>query len=136
MATSIVIPAFIGHFAASPLADRDDLKPWRLTAMAETIAGTLLVGLGADLRTCGGIAVHGTARVEAGATIKAPAIVGPGCFLAAGAYLRGGVRREADCTIGPGSEPKSSLAFRGARLAHFNFVADSLLGEDVNLEAG
>ena len=136
MAPCIDIPAFIGRFTASPLADWADLEPWRLTARAETIIETLLAGLGPEFQTSGGVAIHGTAQVEAGVTLKAPAVVGPGCFLAAGAYLRGGVWLEADCSIGPGCELKSSFAFRGTRLAHFNFVGDSLLGEDVNLEAG
>lgn len=136
MATRIDTRTYIGRFAASPLADWAGFEPWHLTVEAETIVETLLAGLGADFQASGGIAVHGTAEVEAGATLKAPAIVGPGCFLAAGAYLRGGVWLEADCGIGPGSELKSCFAFRGARLAHFNFVGDSLLGEEVNLEAG
>ena len=32
--------------------------------------------------------------------------------------------------------PKSSFVFRGSKLAHFNFVGDSILGCEVNLEAG
>lgn len=31
---------------------------------------------------------------------------------------------------------KSSLLFAGSRLAHLNFVGDSILGADVNCEAG
>jgi NDP-sugar pyrophosphorylase family protein len=74
--------------------------------------------------------------MESGAVIKGPAIIGPGCFIAAGAYVRGGCWLEADCILGPGSELKSSFVFRGSKLAHFNFVGDSVLGRGVNLEAG
>ena len=56
--------------------------------------------------------------------------------LAAGAYLRGGVWLEEACIVGPGAELKASFLFRGAALAHLNFVGDSILGADVNLEAG
>jgi bifunctional N-acetylglucosamine-1-phosphate-uridyltransferase/glucosamine-1-phosphate-acetyltransferase GlmU-like protein len=63
-------------------------------------------------------------------------VVGPGCFVAAGAYVRGGCWLEADCILGPGAELKSSFVFAGSKLAHFNFVGDSVLGEGVNLEAG
>jgi NDP-sugar pyrophosphorylase family protein len=38
--------------------------------------------------------------------------------------------------IGPGCEVKSSLVLSGTTLAHFNFVGDSIIGRDVNLEAG
>ena len=36
----------------------------------------------------------------------------------------------------PGAELKSSFVFADSTLAHFNFVGDSILGSDVNLEAG
>jgi NDP-sugar pyrophosphorylase family protein len=81
-------------------------------------------------------AVHRTARIEAGAVIKGPAIIGPNCFIAAGAYLRGGVYLEQDCIIGPSSELKTSVMFAGSKLAHMNFVGDSIIGADVNIEAG
>ena len=56
--------------------------------------------------------------------------------MASGAYLRDGNWIAADCTFGPGVELKSSFVFSGTKLAHFNFVGDSILGERVNLEAG
>src|SRR5262249_52825454 len=40
------------------------------------------------------------------------------------------------CVIGPNAELKTSFLFRGAKLAHLNFVGDSILGEAVNVEAG
>ena len=82
------------------------------------------------------MAVHRLATVESGAILKGPLILGAGCFVAAGAYLRGGNWVAGNCTIGPGAELKSSFVFSGCKLAHFNFVGDSLLGEGVNLEAG
>ena len=71
-----------------------------------------------------------------GAVIKGPAIIGPNSFVAAGAYVRGGCWLEADCILGPGAELKSSFVFGGSKLAHFNFVGDSVLGSEVNFEAG
>ncbi|MBS0317099.1 MAG: hypothetical protein JSR49_08245, partial [Proteobacteria bacterium] len=40
------------------------------------------------------------------------------------------------CIFGPGAELKSSFVFAGSKLAHFNFVGDSIVGSDVNFEAG
>lgn len=57
-------------------------------------------------------------------------------MVASGAYLRGGNWVGEDCVLGPGTELKSSFVFAGTRLAHFNFVGDSLVGSGVNLEAG
>ena len=80
--------------------------------------------------------MHCSATVEPGAIVKRPAIIGARCFVAATSYLRGGVFLDEDCIIGPGAELKSSFMFKGSKLAHLNFVGDSILGSDVNIEAG
>ncbi|MES2724715.1 MAG: DapH/DapD/GlmU-related protein [Pseudomonadota bacterium] len=82
------------------------------------------------------MALHRSAVVEPGAVLKGPAIIGPRCLVAAGAYLRGGVFLEEDCIVGPNAELKSSFMFKGSKLAHLNFVGDSILGAGVNIEAG
>ena len=50
--------------------------------------------------------------------------------------MRGGVLLAERVTIGPSVEVKSSFAFAGARLAHLSFIGDSVIGADVNIEAG
>jgi NDP-sugar pyrophosphorylase family protein len=110
--------------------------PWELTAQAVQAVEQLLTGLNTEYEVSGNIAVHRTATIESGATLKGPAIIGPRCFLAAGSLVRGGCWLDRNCIIGPGSELKSSFLFAGSRLAHFNFAGDSILGADVNLEAG
>ena len=39
-------------------------------------------------------------------------------------------------SLGPCCEIKSSFIFPNSNLAHFNFVGDSVIGSDVNFEAG
>jgi UDP-N-acetylglucosamine diphosphorylase / glucose-1-phosphate thymidylyltransferase / UDP-N-acetylgalactosamine diphosphorylase / glucosamine-1-phosphate N-acetyltransferase / galactosamine-1-phosphate N-acetyltransferase len=110
--------------------------PWELTQGSIAIVERLLNGLHDGYAIADGVAVNRTSTIESGAVIKGPAIIGPDCFIAAGAYVRGGCWLEASCILGPGAELKSSFVFRGSKLAHFNFVGDSLLGRGVNLEAG
>jgi NDP-sugar pyrophosphorylase family protein len=138
MSAKIVqLDTLIAGFSASPLAARASLLPWELTQQSEAIIRQLLGTLvGSEFVIAGEIAVHLTAVVEGGATLKGPLIVGPRCFVASGAYLRGGNWVAERCTLGPGSELKSSFLFPGTTLAHFNFVGDSILGAGVNLEAG
>jgi UDP-N-acetylglucosamine diphosphorylase / glucose-1-phosphate thymidylyltransferase / UDP-N-acetylgalactosamine diphosphorylase / glucosamine-1-phosphate N-acetyltransferase / galactosamine-1-phosphate N-acetyltransferase len=121
---------------ASALGEFSDRLPWELTLNAARIVEHLLDRLGGGFAVSGNIATHQTSMIEEGAIIKGPAIIGPKCFIAAGAYVRGGCWLEADCILGPGAELKSSFIFRGSKLAHFNFVGDSILGHEVNLEAG
>ena len=132
----VSIGEYVAAFDASPLATFAGLAPWDLTARSADVVRRLLTALGDGYAIADEAAVHATARVERGATLKGPVIVGPHCAIAAGAYVRGGCWLDARCTLGPGVELKSAFLFASTRLAHFNFVGDSVVGSDVNLEAG
>jgi NDP-sugar pyrophosphorylase family protein len=133
----IKIADYISAFSASALSRWADLTPWELVSRAPEIVLELLTGLPAtEYQLRGDVAVHQTAIVEPGAVLKGPLIIGPHCFVASGAYLRGGCWVDERCIFGPGAELKTSFMFSGSKLAHFNFVGDSILGTGVNLEAG
>lgn len=135
MPRRIAIASYIAAWSSSPFAKIDG-PPWGVTQQAEALILSLFPALVSDYRIENNIAIHRSAIVEAGAVLKGPAIIGPECFLAAGAYLRGGVYLERGCSIGPGTEVKTSFLFFHTKLAHFNFIGDSILGGGVNLEAG
>jgi len=127
---------YIAAFAASPLIRFGKWTPWELTNNASEVLHQLLSYVDSSYHVAGAVAIHHTAIVEDRALIKGPAIVGPRCFIAANTLIRGGCWLDQSCTMGPGCELKSSFVFRGSKLAHFNFVGDSIVGSDVNLEAG
>lgn len=131
-----LLTRLIPAFPASALADFANEPPWALTAAAQDIVPRLLDRLGDDYTIADAVAVHRSARIEPGAVLKGPLVVGPRCFIGHGATLRGGAWLDEACTIGPGSELKASFVFAGTALAHFNFVGESVIGRDVNLEAG
>jgi len=130
-----LISSFIEPWRTSSFADNDQ-SPWHLVGSIESLLRHHIASLDSSYQRVDEWAVHRTARIEAGAVIKGPAIIGPNCFIAAGAYLRGGVYLEQDCIIGPSSELKTSVMFAGSKLAHMNFVGDSIIGADVNIEVG
>ena len=132
----VKVQDFARRASSSPLAAWCDRPPWSIVANAEALVQEMLAACGDAFDRRDAVALHRSATVESGAVIKGPAVIGPRCFIAAGAYLRGGVWLEEACVIGPGAELKSSFVFGGSKLAHFNFVGDSILGSDVNLEAG
>jgi UDP-N-acetylglucosamine diphosphorylase / glucose-1-phosphate thymidylyltransferase / UDP-N-acetylgalactosamine diphosphorylase / glucosamine-1-phosphate N-acetyltransferase / galactosamine-1-phosphate N-acetyltransferase len=136
MASPLRLADYVATLPASQLAPFAELAPWELTARSREIVARLVAAAGDGYAVADGVAVHGTATVEPGAVLKAPAVIGPGCAVAAGAYVRGGCWLAERCVLGPGAEVKSAFLFAAARLAHFNFVGDSILGADVNLEAG
>ncbi len=134
---TIALRSYLAELAISPLAFWADFDPWTITLGSQAVVRRLLEELNPSQYVIDSeIAVHRRAVVETGAMLKGPLILGAGVFVAASAYLRGGNWVDERCTIGPGSELKSSFLFSGTKLAHFNFVGDSILGSDVNLEAG
>jgi NDP-sugar pyrophosphorylase family protein len=135
--STVPLAEFVATIASSPLAPWAALAPWEITSQSEAIVRRVMSRLSsAEFTASGEVLVHHSAIVEAGAVLKGPLILGPKCFVAAGAYLRGGNWVGEECTLGPGAELKSSFVFAGTKLAHFNFVGDSIVGCDVNFEAG
>jgi NDP-sugar pyrophosphorylase family protein len=133
---SIRVRDFIDSVDTTMLSELADRPPWDWTNSADAIIRALLSGCSGDYRVADGVAVHASAIIEPGAQIKPPVIVGADCFIAASALVRGGCWLDRNCIIGPHAELKSSFLFAGAKLAHLNFVGDSVLGEAVNIEAG
>ena len=113
------------------------ILPWQIPAQLPAILERLAASLPpTDYRSSNGVLIHNAAIIEPGAILKAPAVISEGCFVAASAYLRGGVFLDRGVIIGPGCELKTTIIMSGAALAHFNFVGDSIVGADVNVEAG
>ncbi len=112
------------------------MPPWIATGQSEKLVAALVVQLSNDFVIQDGNAVHKTAVVEAGAVLKQPCIIGPNCFVSSSALLRGGVWLDENVIIGPSCEIKSSFVFSGSKTAHLNFIGDSVIGRNVNIEAG
>ena len=131
------IAEYVAGIGASPLAPWANFRPEQLTARSGFIVEQLLSSLPtSEYRIASGVAVHVSATIEQGATLKPPLVLSRGVFVAAGAYLRGGCWLGEGCCVGPSTELKSSFVFASSVLAHFNFVGDSIIGSDVNFEAG
>jgi NDP-sugar pyrophosphorylase family protein len=74
--------------------------------------------------------------VEHGAMIKGPTIIGQNCEIRSGAYIRGNVIIGDNCVIGHATELKNSILLNNVQAAHFNYVGDSILGNNAHLGAG
>jgi NDP-sugar pyrophosphorylase family protein len=110
---------------------------WQVIGQVEDLVKAAADSLGAGFeKPAPGVAVHRSATVAASAELAGPLILGPGCQVGSFAILRGGVWADQQVTIGPHCEVKGSLLFAGSAAAHRNYVGDSIVGQDVNLEAG
>lgn len=74
--------------------------------------------------------------VEPGAFIKGPCLIGENCTVRHGAYIRGDFLCGNHCIIGHDTEVKNAVFLDHAHAAHFAYVGDSILGNEVNLGAG
>jgi NDP-sugar pyrophosphorylase family protein len=104
----------------------DAHQSWRIDS--ELPAGVHLLG--------DRIAIGEGCRVEPGAVIVGPAILGDGVTVRTGAYIREYVVVGDRCMVGAHSEVKGSVLLPTAKAPHQNYVGDSILGRDVNLGAG
>ena len=131
----ILIDDFVSGFS-SLFPEQQAWQPWEVTDCLKEIIRIRLLQLGDDYEITDEVAVHKTAVVETGAVLKSPAIIGPDCVVGAHAYFREGVFLDQSVKIGPGCEIKNSIIFSGTAIAHFNYVGNSIIGRNVNFEAG
>lgn len=111
--------------------------PWEVTSNLVEIIEKLLSRLpDSEFEVKNNIAVHKSAIVEENVIIKEYSIIGKRSIVKAGAYLRGGVYIGDEVVIGANCEIKQSIIFNESRIAHLNYVGNSVIGEDVNMEAG
>ncbi|MFA5133275.1 MAG: hypothetical protein WC459_00485 [Patescibacteria group bacterium] len=76
------------------------------------------------------------AKIEPTAYIEGPAIIGPESIVGTGAYIRSGTITGRHCIIGHCTEAKNTIMLDNSAAPHFNFVGDSILGNNVNIGAG
>jgi len=131
----VLINDFITAFSET-FDEGQNFEPWEITNNLKSIIENKMLTLGSDYTIKDHIAIHKSARIENGVTIKKPAIVGENCYLAANAYLREGVYLGRDVKIGSGCEIKNSIILSGTAVAHFNYIGNSIIGRNVNFEAG
>jgi NDP-sugar pyrophosphorylase family protein len=111
--------------------------PWLVAGRVSDLVAGLLDVLPPEFeRISGEVAVHRSATVASSALLTGPVILSACCQVGHGAVLRGGVWADEDVVIGPHSEIKGTLLFARSAAAHRNYVGDSIIGRDVNLEAG
>src|SRR3990167_5334552 len=67
-------------------------------------------------------------KVEHGAVIYGPTIIGKNCEIRAGAYIRGQVIVGDGSVIGHSTELIRSIVLDGVHVDHFSYVGDSVLG--------
>lgn len=132
----------LSSFAHTALFHPDE-EPWKILLKLEAYLKALPLGFKNGLISSQAylineelISIGEGTIVEPGAYIQGPCVIGKNCTIRHGAYLRGNVLIGDGCVVGHASEIKQAILLNGAHVSHFNYVGDSILGNQVNLGAG
>ena len=84
----------------------------------------------------GKVCVGEGTRVMSGTYIEGPVLIGKNCKIGPNAYIRPYTVIGDNCHIGNSCEVKASVIMNNTKIPHFNYVGDSVIGENCNLGAG
>jgi len=76
------------------------------------------------------------AKVSPTATIVGPCIIDDNAEVRVNAFIRGSVIIGKGCVVGNSSEIKNAILFDEAKIPHFNYIGDSILGYKSHFGAG
>ena len=130
-----VISDFITDFPIRQ-AGVNEISPWEIVKQLKSLINSIIPTLDDNYQVSNGIAIHQTAIIEQGVTLKAPLIIMAHCRIGANAYFREGIILGDGVKIGPSCEIKSSMICAHSAIAHFNYIGNSIIGSHVNFEAG
>lgn len=119
-----------------PFLQDHQQQPWEAINNLDGALLRHINTLGSDYKIENNIAIHKTVIIEQGVTLKGTIILSENCFIGAHAYLRGPIFLGRSVNVGPGTEIKQSVVLEHTALAHFNYVGNSILGKNINFEAG
>jgi NDP-sugar pyrophosphorylase family protein len=109
-------------------------EPWLLLDNIGAMIGAIAARGGYTEREPGVYYGDG-AEADPRACIRGPALIGRGCIIGPGAFLRENVILCDHCRIGNSTEVKQSILFEYVQTPHFNYIGDSILGNRVHLGA-
>jgi NDP-sugar pyrophosphorylase family protein len=125
---------FSAHF-------NSDAAPWDwIKAIAPALAACSLpptsIQIPPSVHVEGQVWIHPSVNLPAYATLIGPLWIGANTEVRPGAYLRGNVIVGEGCVLGNSCEFKNCLLMDEVQVPHFNYVGDSILGNNAHLGAG
>ncbi|MFC1919818.1 bifunctional sugar-1-phosphate nucleotidylyltransferase/acetyltransferase [Chloroflexota bacterium] len=114
--------------------------PWDLIDTNEALLGELETSFigkveeGAMVK--GPVLIGEDSLVRSGSYIEGPAILGSDCHIGPNCYIRPFTAIGDRCHIGSSVEIKNSIIMKDTKIPHHNYVGDSVIGEKCNIGAG
>lgn len=119
-----------------PLFDEAEY-PWEMLPKIKDYIKTLIAnGLDGYNEIEKDVWVHNSVKIYPNVTLIGPTIIGEGCEIRPGAFIRGAVITGKDCVIGNSTEMKNAVLLDKVQVPHYNYVGDSVLGNHAHMGAG
>ena len=122
-----------------------DAHPWEWlpqikvaleSVLSSTSQHTPLMEIPSGVSLQGPVFLDPTVKLPPFAVIQGPAWIGRGTEIRPGCYIRGNVITGEGCVLGNSCEYKNCLLMDNVETAHYNYVGDSILGNNAHLGAG
>ena len=111
--------------------------PWQMLPEIKELAKKLVSeGIEGFTEIKAGVLVGRSVKIHESAVIEPPAVIGHGCEVRVGAYIRGNVITGENCVIGNSRELKNCILLSHVQVPHYNYVGDSVLGYKAHMGAG
>lgn len=111
--------------------------PWEMLPKIKELAQKIVEeGLEGYTLYSEGVLVGQNVKIYPTATIEGPTVIGSGTEVRPGAFIRGGVITGENCVIGNSSELKNCILLNKAKIPHYNYIGDSILGNNAHTGAG
>lgn len=112
-------------------------NPWEVLPLIKDYILEIIPSLENDyIKLKEDVYVHKSVKINPSAYIEGPTIICEDSEIRHNAYIRGSVIIGKNCVIGNSTEVKNSILFDGVNCPHFNYVGDSVLGENSHTGAG
>ena len=112
------------------------LTPWDFISRLPEIILKMISKLGDDFIIRDDVAIHRTAVVDSSAFVRGPAVIEAHAVMGWHALIRNGAYVDRNSIVGAHCEFKNSILLDSSACGHLNFVGESMIGTNVNLEAG
>jgi mannose-1-phosphate guanylyltransferase len=104
-----------------------------LQATYDILDGEIMTDVGRAVAAAGGVFRDDADVAGAGGSVHAPAVIGPGCVIAAGATVAGRTVLGTGVTLGPGAHVDSSVLLDGVRIGTRSRISRSIVGPGVEI---
>lgn len=111
--------------------------PWEMLTQIKSYAENLISeGLDGYTYFSDDVLIGKNVKIYPTAVIEGPAVIGSGTQIRPGAFIRGSVITGENCVIGNSTELKNCILLNNVQVPHYNYVGDSILGNNSHMGAG